>query len=54
MTDERLGIKTVEVNRDYHFCDCCGKLIAGDYFSSCEDNYQTIMCLECEGDLNEY
>lgn len=57
MTDEFLGIKTVEVNRtDYHFCDCCGKLITGDYFSSCEDNYQTIMCLECEGegDLNEH
>ena len=55
MTDEFLGIKTIEVNlTDYHFCDCCGKLITGDYFSSCEDNYQTIMCLECEGDLNEY
>lgn len=51
MTDELLGIRTVEVNQtDYHFCDCCGKLIAGDYFSSCIDNYCTILCAECEGE----
>lgn len=49
-TDEMLGIKTIEVNRDYHFCDCCGKLITGDYFSSCVDNYSTILCAECEGE----
>ena len=53
MTDEMLGIRirTVEINRsDYHFCDSCGKLIAGDYFSSCIDNYSTILCAECEGE----
>lgn len=48
MTDELLGIRTIEVSKPYCFCSECGKLIIGDGYSSCVDNYCTILCAECE------